>query len=193
MIKKIGIGKEKQTLDNFLSRAKSKHGSKYDYSLVEGGKSLEKIKIICPIHGEFSQVRAAHLRGQGCKKCVADSLKMGNKEFVKRSISVHGETYTYEYVDYQKNDINVLVTCPLHGNFEIRPSVHLNGQGCNVCSPPPVALTIDGFLNRAEKHHGKKYDYSRVEYVNGNSHLFECFNCLRISQFILTLFKYITT
>lgn len=171
MTKSTGIEKEKQTLDNFLNRARIKHGDKYDYSLVYGGKSLEKIQIICPIHGEFSQVRAAHLRGQGCKKCVADSLRMGNKEFVERSINVHGDAYTYECVDYQKNDINVIVTCPIHGNFEIRPAVHLKGQGCNVCSPPPLALTIDGFLIRAEKHHRNKYDYSKVEYLNGNSYI----------------------
>ena len=47
------------------------HGNKYDYSLVEYSTMHNKVKIICPIHGEFQQTPNAHMRQkQGCKKCA---------------------------------------------------------------------------------------------------------------------------
>lgn len=38
---------------DFIEKAKKVHGDKYDYSLVDYKKSHTKIKILCPIHGEF--------------------------------------------------------------------------------------------------------------------------------------------
>ena len=38
-------------------------------------KVNEKICIICPIHGEFWQTPANHLRGQGCPKCNSSKLE----------------------------------------------------------------------------------------------------------------------
>ena len=46
----------------FIQKAKSVHGNKYDYSLVEYVNSATKIKIICPIHGIFEQTPNNHLR-----------------------------------------------------------------------------------------------------------------------------------
>ena len=48
----------------FIEKAKSIHGDKYDYSKVVYKKSSEKIKIICPIHGIFSQTPYKHESGK---------------------------------------------------------------------------------------------------------------------------------
>lgn len=54
----------------FEQLARLKHGNKYDYSLVNYINSSSKVKIICPIHGEFEQSFANHvLTGRGCQKC----------------------------------------------------------------------------------------------------------------------------
>jgi len=54
----------------FIQKAISKHGNRYDYSMVNYIRSDLMIKIICFKHGIFKQTPACHLFGQGCKKCA---------------------------------------------------------------------------------------------------------------------------
>ena len=63
------------TTEEFITRAKLRHGDKYDYSLVDYKSSTEKVKIICPIHGVFEQAPVSHLRGCGCCECRIDKTK----------------------------------------------------------------------------------------------------------------------
>lgn len=54
--------------EEFVDKAKKIHGDKYTYnSKYETGKT--KIKISCPIHGEFLQLASSHLNGRGCPLC----------------------------------------------------------------------------------------------------------------------------
>lgn len=53
----------------FINRAKSIHGEKYDYSKTMYEGYRKKITIICPIHGEFEQRVLSHLQGKGCPLC----------------------------------------------------------------------------------------------------------------------------
>jgi hypothetical protein len=59
------------TTNEFLKRARLKHGDKYDYSKVEYTGSSNKVTIICPEHGEFEQRPDGHLAGHGCASCGA--------------------------------------------------------------------------------------------------------------------------
>ena len=58
------------TTEEFISKAKKVHGDKYDYSSTNYISSKQKLDIICPIHGIFSQRPTHHLYGCGCKKCT---------------------------------------------------------------------------------------------------------------------------
>lgn len=53
----------------FISKAINKHGTKYDYSLVDYIHSKSKVKIICKKHGVFEQRPNDHLNGSGCSFC----------------------------------------------------------------------------------------------------------------------------
>lgn len=55
--------------DDFILKSRLKHGDKYDYSKVDYIDNVTKVKIICPIHGEFEQKPQHHKRGSECKKC----------------------------------------------------------------------------------------------------------------------------
>ena len=57
------------TTDNFIKKGKEIHGDKYNYSLTKYIGNIIKVKIICPIHGEFEQTPHDHKRGHGCGKC----------------------------------------------------------------------------------------------------------------------------
>ena len=57
------------TKDEFVKRAEEKHGQKYDYSNIENFKKTNretKVRITCPVHGEFEQRLFSHLSGAGC-------------------------------------------------------------------------------------------------------------------------------
>lgn len=60
----------------FINMAIEVHGEIYDYSLSNYIKNNIKIKIVCPLHGEFEQVPSSHLLGIGCQKC-GDNKKLG--------------------------------------------------------------------------------------------------------------------
>lgn len=54
----------------FIVMSKKVHGDKYDYSNVVFINANIKVKIICPIHGEFEQIASNHVHmGYGCPKC----------------------------------------------------------------------------------------------------------------------------
>lgn len=62
------------TKNEFIEKARKVHGDKYDYSKVEIEKTVDKIIIICPRHGEFEQIANSHLQGRGCAMCSGKNL-----------------------------------------------------------------------------------------------------------------------
>lgn len=56
--------------NEFIEKSKIIHGEKYNYSKTDYLGNHEHIIIICKKHGEFSQIPAVHLRGNGCPFCI---------------------------------------------------------------------------------------------------------------------------
>ena len=73
--KMIGNG----NTNEFIRRSILIHGDKYDYSKSVYVNSNKKIKIVCPIHGEFEQVASYHLAGNGCPKCAIEKRKKSSR------------------------------------------------------------------------------------------------------------------
>lgn len=165
----------KLTLEEFIERAKFVHGiGTYDYSKVNYVNMHTDVIITCPKHGDFPQEPASHLQGCGCRFCAiekrADMLRMTLEEFIEYSNEVHGiGTYDYSKVNYINNRTEVIITCPIHGDFPQTPSNHLQGQGCSFCKGG-VRLTTEEFIKRANKIHGEgTFDYSEVNYVDAQT------------------------
>lgn len=70
------------TNQEFLSRCRSVHGDKYDYSETIYTASREKVSIRCREHGLFLQTANKHLSGQGCPHCVVLGYKTDIPGFV---------------------------------------------------------------------------------------------------------------
>ena len=124
--------------EDFIERARKVHGNKYDYSKVIFIDDNTKVKIICPIHGEFDQSPKSHaIRGYGCRKCgrlvCADKTKKTNEQIIKEFKNVHGNKYDYSKVNYVNAFTNVTIICPEHGEFEQTQHEHLKGHGCKKC------------------------------------------------------------
>lgn len=162
------------TTDNFIEKAKTIHGDKYDYSKVEYVNIDTKIRIICPEHGEFWQTPYKHLKSQGCPKCIGRRLTVD--EFIQQANKIHGDKYDYSKVDFQKKTDTIIIICPEHGEFYQQVSVHLKGCGCSKCARKASGkvisqhhkMKIDEFITRAREIHGDKYNYSKVEYNTTN-------------------------
>jgi very-short-patch-repair endonuclease len=169
MSKKIGI-------EEFKSRSKDKWGDKFDYSLVEYKSQYEKVKIICPIHGEFLQIPKSHMNGNGCKKCSDDlnklkftGIKKIHKLDLKSIINRLIEKYDYDYSEcvlegkFLKN-----IICTEHGFFDKRLNNHLRqNQGCPKCFSNKS--NIKEFIEKASLIHFNKYDYSEAVYLNSKT------------------------
>lgn len=165
----------KVNIDEVLSRFKEVHGEKYDYSKVVYKKMHSNVSIVCPIHGEFLQTPHSHLAGQGCPKCGIDSRAEKRRDttesFIKKARLVHGDKYDYSKVVYVGSQDGVTITCPIHGEFQMRPNSHLMGEGCRRCKNEKLSKifsdSTEVFIKKAKSVYGDKYDYSLVEY-NGS-------------------------
>ena len=130
-------------------------------------ENLTKVKILCPIHGEFEQIPKSHMKGFGCAKCVG-KYQLTTDRFIKFSNEKHNNKYDYSLVNYKDTRTKVKIICPIHGEFEQTPNNHLKGHSCPSCGGVKVPTTEDFIIN-ANKLHTNKYDYSLVEYKNANT------------------------
>jgi hypothetical protein len=161
-------GNIKKTTSKFIIDAKKVHSDRYDYSLVEYINSYTKVKIICPIHGEFQQKPNTHLRGHNCLKCINENQSKTTNEFIINAKKIHGNKYDYSLVNYINNEINIKIICPTHGEFLQRPSNHLSGKGCKYCKDDKRRLNIDDILKKCNDKFNNKYVYDLSEYKNNN-------------------------
>ena len=164
--------------EDFISKAKSIHGDKYDYSKVEYVNAQTKVCIICPEHGEFLQIPNAHLRGNGCPKC-GGKLVNNTEDFISRSNEIHNNKYDYSKVKYINSQTKVCIICPEHGEFWVTPNNHLRGKGCPKCSGK--YKTTQEFIELAKKVHNNKYDYSKTIFVNNATKV--CIICPEHGEF----------
>ena len=135
---------KKLTFQEFVDKARAVHGDKYEYSLVEYVDAKTKVKIICPIHGEFEQVPNTHLSGAGCQKCGIESIRKKLSDscnsFILKAKNIHGNKYDYSLVNYTNNRGKVKITCPIHGIFEQTPTKHVDSKcGCQKCGAKETA------------------------------------------------------
>ena len=138
-------GNIKKSNFDFINKSKEVHGDKYDYSLVEYKNTHSKVKIICPEHGIFEQSPISHIKGFGCKKC--SYLERGKKHrlditnFVNRSISVHGDLFSYDDVEITTVQVPVKLFCKKHNHYFFqRPDNNMNGRnGCKFCNSSGIS------------------------------------------------------
>ena len=163
--------------ESFIEKANLIHNKKYNYDLSNFIDSQSKMKIVCYDHGVFLQSSNNHLKGAGCPKCGLESRtakRLSNtQEFIKKATIVHNNTYSYEFSKYINKTEKIEITCFVHGNFQQIPSDHLNGSGCKYCASKSrrlkLSTTTDEFIKQSIKFHADKYDYSKVNYINGKN------------------------
>lgn len=118
----------KYTLEEFILEANKIHNNFYDYFKVEYKGSFTHIIIVCPKHGEFSQLPSNHLGGLGCQKCGRGSVsKSENKwldslnipiEYRQTPLEINGQKYFVDALDPNTKTVYEFYGDYWHGNPE---------------------------------------------------------------------------
>ena len=142
--KRISL-KKRYTTEKIIEMFKEKHkNEKLDYSLVEYKGMDIPVTIICneldengEPYGKFEQTPRIHLKGCTHQKLsrnrVSMKIRKDTEYFIKRAKEIHGDKYDYSKVNYIKNDIEVCIICPKHGEFYITPENFYAKKGCPRC------------------------------------------------------------
>jgi hypothetical protein len=162
----------KKTVDEFIIEASTIHNCKYDYSKVVYNNSSENVIITCKIHGDFLKSPQKHLAGQGCRICNG-YIALNQNSFLERSNKKHGGLYDYSKAEIKSKKDKVIIICRIHGEFEQLPGNHIKGQGCPNCAQilktQSQRYSTEEFVNSVSLIHGKKYDYTKVNYINSQT------------------------
>lgn len=126
--------------EDFILKSNERHNSKYDYSKVVFTKGFkDKVTIICPEHGDFTQVAGTHMLGKGCAKCgyvqgvSSRYVDFTTEYFIERSVKTHKDKYSYDLSEYVNTETKIKIICSKHGIFEQRAMCHIRGKGCAQC------------------------------------------------------------
>ena len=135
-----GAKKQTFTKEEFIQKAKEKHGTKFDYSQINYINSQTKITLKCNICDYiFEQLPNSHLRGYGCDKCAHminhENQKLTKEEITIRGKKAHGDKFDYSLVSYINTKTPIKIKCNKCNNvFEQLVDNHMKqNKGCPIC------------------------------------------------------------
>ena len=160
------MGRKSYTTNDFIKIASLIHRNKYSYSKTNYVHSKIKVIVTCKEHGDFYQLPAIHINGQGCRTCAGRNTT--NEQFIEKAKKIHGDKYDYSLVDYKKAKEKVKIICQKHGIFEQVADKHLQGSGCRNCANYKLQneriMSCETFIKRANKIHKGFYSYENINY-----------------------------
>lgn len=123
--------------------------------------------------------------------------KLTNSEFINKAKLIHQGKYDYSKVKYLCAIDKVCIIChekdefgEEHGEFWQTPHNHItNHAGCPKCSKNHYRYNNDTFIKKASFLHHNKYDYSKINYVNGRTKI--CIICPEHGEFWQTPQKHL--
>ena len=153
-----GIAPEAQmNQDFFIKKAKNKWNNRYDYSLVKYKHCKSKVKII--YNGIiYEQTPYNHLLY--APENINLSIRKTTEQFISEANQVHDFKYSYDKTNYIKNQIKVIITCPIHGDFEQNPLSHLHGCGCSSCNESHGEREIARILQSYNKNFDRQKKFT---------------------------------
>jgi len=162
---------------SFIDKARTIHGEKFDYSKVEYIDSRTPIKIICIVHGEFTQSPAKHTTSKyACNKCQLESKKTDYQSFAKQALHIHQGRYVYEPYSNKRKDEKIRIFCIEHNcYFEQEIRFHLKGHiGCKQCLKETKQQNLSSrhtkeFIELFTQKFGSNFDFSKVKYINNTA------------------------
>ena len=162
------------TKEEWEIKARQTHGDFYDYSKVKYVKGRDKVIIICPKHGEFSQAAKQH-HYYGCKKCFRERRAIADtkskEEWLLTAKATHGDkVFDYSLVpEDAKGTDYVDIICSEGHLWNVKFQAHCYRDGCPVCynlrRGETLRYTQEEWIAKAQEKFAHKYDYSKVNYT----------------------------
>ena len=176
--------KQRLSLEEVIKRIKEVHGDKYIITNdLEYRNNQEKIKLICPIHGEFWQYPFNLWRGVGCPKCnkskleneVALLLERNNIEFEEQKKFPWLKNYELDFY-LPKYDTAIECQGKQHfqsvkifgGDKQLAKQIEWDDEKNKLCEDNGVRI-----LYYTEEELKKKYLDYRYELISKNKELLE--------------------
>ena len=162
----------KLTQEQVINSFREIHGDAFDYSKVVYVDNKTPVEVYCKKHDfTFTPSPKNHRKGSRCKHCGREAqinkAKKEQEDFIKDAKAVYGEKDNYDLVKYSNNKTEVTISCNLHGEFEARPDLYLQGKGCLECRRKKTKSTDkEVFLEEAKKVYGDKDDYTNTKVVS---------------------------
>ncbi len=157
----------------FDKTAKNKFNNFFRYYKSDFKNLYTPMIFCCPEHGKFLQTPYYHLKSKyGCKKCQYQAQTKTQQQFITQCIKKYSQLFSYNKVQYIKDNIPVIITCPIHGDFTVTPSGFLlkhNQHGCNKCARESqrkkLLVSIEHFIEKTKSLCGNKnIDYNLAKY-----------------------------
>lgn len=124
-----------------LNQAYIKFNRKFTYDMLQAKRVIDKVKITCPIHGDFEQELRVHLRSDhGCPKCgrayVSKIQQKTQEQYIAEARRVHNDKYDYTLTVYNGDCNKITIVCPIHGTFTQQAGSHIGKSkcGCKKCA-----------------------------------------------------------
>ena len=157
-------------LSNFLRRILPKTGDRYCFIKNKDKvlRSVEKLEIICGIHGSFWMTQAHLIEGKNCPKC-SGTHRYSTKEFIEECISRHGDSFDYSETEYTTAHSYIFVKCNIcSSRFKTKAYAHLQNGGCMTCSGLRNKTTEE-FIEASKSKFGDKFQYTNTKYTNAKT------------------------
>lgn len=173
------------TVEEFIFKANKKHNFKYDYNLVDYKGTYEKVNIVCPVHGSFSQRPNDHLNGSGCPKCVERHTGFNLSYFKEKCIK-------------NNNGLGIFYVLRCFGNGEEFYKIGITSRSVSkrykdgklipytyeivyeLEASPDVVFELEKELKYTDEY--KRYKYTPMLEFDGSS---ECYNKIIIKDYDL--------
>lgn len=116
------------------------------------------------------------------------------EQFIVEAKNIHNNFYIYDKVFYQNNWSKIIITCPIHGDFDQTPNAHLQNHGCKKCAKEKLSQLFisnkEEFIKKANIVHNNLFNYDKVIY-QGNKKKIEVI-CKKHGGWMITPANHLT-
>lgn len=177
------------TTEDFINESKNKFGNKFGYEKTVYVNKRTKVILTSKElitednpNGEFEILPIRHLeshtggyknrkkRGKYLKLTDENTIKSKTEIFKQKAFELYGNRFIYDKSIYTGCQQKLIVTCKLHGDFEITPNNFLRGHSCPKCAGN-LKMKFAEFKEMANMVHNSKYEYVESEFKGGDSYM----------------------
>lgn len=144
----------KMTQEEFIDKVNELYGDNIDTSKVIYKGSDNEVELFCKKHNLYFKRKAYEvLHINACPQCGNEKMKEANRktteEFIEKAKVIHNNLYNYDKTIYINSKSYVIVTCPIHGDFNVIAGNHIHKthpHGCPKCNKSYGEIIIEQAL-----------------------------------------------